>query len=330
MTKRKIDEIIRGRRLVKRYKHFTAVQGIDFTVYRGECFGLLGPNGAGKTSVVKMICGFSPLTAGELLVFGESIADNARKIKARMGVVPQEDNLDPELTVLENLLVYGSYFQIKKEEARERAAEVLEFMELVEKAGTEVNSLSGGQKRRLTLGRALLNQPELLILDEPTTGLDPYARHLLWQRLRRLKEAGTTMLLTTHYLEEASQLCDRLVILHRGKIIEEGEPQGLIDCHIGREVLELGLPRQHHRSVLAEVGPLIKGHQLLGDNLMLFTDAGELLTKAVSQAADRLDLGLTYRRLRSSNLEDVFLKLTGETLQNSEPESGSEQEAQQL
>lgn len=309
------DQIIYANNLVKKFGDFEAVRGVSFTVAQGECFGLLGPNGAGKTSVVKMVYGFSPVTSGSLQVFGRSISGHARQIKARIGVVPQEDNLDPELTVMENLLVYAGYFRLKKEVARERAREVLDFMELTEKAHTAVNSLSGGMKRRLTLGRALINRPELLILDEPSTGLDPYARHMVWQRLRRLKDAGTTMLLTTHYLEEASQLCDRLVILHQGKILEEGSPEGLIESHVGREVLELEVAPGERNSILAANAALIKDHHILGDNILLFTNRGKELDAAVAGQAASGAISVSYRRLRPSNLEDVFLKLTGETLQ---------------
>lgn len=307
------NEIIYARDLVKHFDGFAAVRGVTFSVSRGECFGLLGPNGAGKTTIVKMICGFSPVTSGELRVFGHHIAESARDIKARIGVVPQEDNLDPELSVLENLLVYASYFRMNKELALMRAGEVLEFMELTEKSSTAVNNLSGGMKRRLTLGRALINEPEILILDEPTTGLDPYARHLVWQRLGRLKEAGTTMLLTTHYLEEASQLCDRIVIIEGGQILEEGSPQALIDLHVGKDVLELGVSAKTREILLPDVSHLIKDHQLLGDKLLLFTDRGEELSNLISGKLTGLDSHLFYR-LRPSNLEDVFLKLTGSTL----------------
>lgn len=310
------SSIIMARDLVKRFGDLEAVRGVSFSVAGGECFGLLGPNGAGKTSIVKMVYGFSPVTAGELRVFGEDVTANARRIKARIGVVPQEDNLDPELTVWENLLVYAGYFRIAREVAANRARQVLEFMELEEKAGTAVNNLSGGLKRRLTLGRALLNQPEILILDEPTTGLDPYARHMLWQRLRRLKDSGTTMLLTTHYLEEASQLCDRLVILHRGRILEEGSPEQLIDVHVGREVLELGLDPGYHNLLLDRADDLVKGSQVLGDVLLVFTDQGDQLADLIQHRAVSQKIMINYRRLRPSNLEDVFLKLTGETLQD--------------
>lgn len=317
MSENQDNMIIYAKDLVKKFGDFEAVRGVTFSVSRGECFGLLGPNGAGKTSIVKMMYGFSPVTAGEMRVFGEDVTVSARKVKARIGVVPQEDNLDPELSVRDNLLVYAGYFRIKKDVAATRARQVLEFMELTEKADTAVNNLSGGLKRRLTLGRALLSQPEILILDEPTTGLDPYARRILWQRLRRLKDSGTTMLLTTHYLEEASQLCDRLVILHRGKILEEGAPEALIDSHVGKEVLELGVADQYHGLLLEDTGSLIKGHQFLGDVLLIFTDHGEDLSSLICHRAETQKVPVNYRRLRPSNLEDVFLKLTGETLQDS-------------
>lgn len=309
--------IISAANLVKTFKEVEAVRGVTFHVFKGECMGLLGPNGAGKTSIVKMIYGFSPITSGELTIFGQDISKKAREIKARIGVVSQEDNLDPDLSVRENLLIYASYFRIKRELAVVRADEVLEFMELTDKAETVVDNLSGGMKRRLTLGRALLNQPELLILDEPTTGLDPYARHLLWQRLRKLKDAGTTMLLTTHYLEEAAQLCDRLVIIHRGKIIETGTPVELIDRYVGKEVLELGLQTKDREPLIKDLGNLIKDYQTLGDQLLLFTNRGEELDKHVTELLKELGLNAFYRRLRTSTLEDVFFKLTGETLKES-------------
>ena len=309
-------DVISAESLVKRFGDFEAVKGINFSVTGGECFGLLGPNGAGKTSIVKMIYGFSPITSGKLEVFGEDIMLRARSIKSRIGVVPQEDNLDPELSVLDNLLVYAGYFLIKKHTARQRAMEILDFMDLSEKSAQVVGELSGGMKRRLTMGRALINRPELLILDEPTTGLDPYARHMVWQRLRRLKEAGTTMLLTTHYLEEASQLCDRLIIIHRGEIMEQGTPVGLIDRHVGKEALVLGADPLLRESLAAGLDELIKASHILGDDLVLFTDHGRLLAERIGERARELGISLDYHRLRPTNLEDVFLKLTGETLDN--------------
>ena len=316
-TEHKDNAIVYAENLFKQFGDFEAVKGVTFSVARGECFGLLGPNGAGKTSIVKMMYGFSPITSGLMRVFGEDIKTNARGIKARIGIVPQEDNLDPELSVLENLMVYAGYFQIKKEVAADRARQVLEFMELTDKAATAVNNLSGGLKRRLTLGRALLNHPEILILDEPTTGLDPYARHMLLQRLRRLKESGTTMCLTTHYLEEASQLCDRLVILHKGTILEEGSPQALIDFHVGKEALELGVDVNFQKCLLEDLGDLVKGQQLLGDVLLVFTNKGAELVNLVSARAYTRSITVNYQRLRPTNLEDVFLKLTGESLNES-------------
>ena len=240
--------------------------------------------------------------------------DKARDIKAKIGVVPQEDNLDPELSVLDNLLVYAGYFRIKKHTSRQRAMEILEFMDLTEKSDQVVERLSGGLKRRLTIGRALINRPELLILDEPTTGLDPYARHMVWQRLRRLKEAGTTMLLTTHYLEEASQLCDRLIIIHRGEIMEQGTPGELIERHVGKEALVLGADHLRRDSLADGLDELIKARHILGDDLVLFTDHGRALSERIGEAAKNLGISLDYHRLRPTNLEDVFLKLTGETL----------------
>ena len=308
------DKVVCARDLVKNFDDFSAVKGVNLDVFRGECLGLLGPNGAGKTSIVKMIYGFSPVTFGKLEVFGEDIMFGGRSIKARIGVVPQEDNLDPELTVRQNLIVYAGYFRMKKDLAQKRADEILEFMDLTEKSGEVVDHLSGGLKRRLTIGRALINSPELLILDEPTTGLDPYARHLVWQRLRKLKDMGTTMLLTTHYLEEAEQLCDRLIVIYRGKILEQGTSQELVDRHVGSEALELGIDAQNYDSLLKGCEELVKASQTLGDDLVLFSDRGRELSQLVSENATDLGISLNYHRLRSTNLEDVFLKLTGESL----------------
>lgn len=319
MSGRDIENVILARGLVKRFGGLEAVRGINFSVHRGECLGLLGPNGAGKTSIVKMIYGFSPVTSGSLEVFGEDIMSGARSIKSRIGVVPQEDNLDPELTVLENLLVYAGYFRLKKEPARQRAEEILDFMDLAEKSGGVVEQLSGGLKRRLTIGRALINRPELLILDEPTTGLDPYARHIVWQRLRRLKEAGTTMLLTTHYLEEAGQLCDRLIIIHRGEILDQGPPGDLIERHVGREALELGGCAPLPEALTGGLEEFIKARRALGDDLVVYSDRGRELADRIYERAARAGISLDYQRLRPTNLEDVFLKLTGETLDGERP-----------
>lgn len=308
--------IISAKNLVKKFGQFEAVKGVDFDVSRGECFALLGPNGAGKTSIVKMIYGFSPVTSGKMNVFGENIMFMARSIKAKIGVVPQEDNLDPELSVKENLLIYAGYFRIEKKIAEKRCEEILEFMELKDKSDETVENLSGGLKRRLTIGRALINRPELLILDEPTTGLDPYARRLVWQRLRKLKESGTTMLLTTHYLEEASQLCDKLIILYQGQIMEQGSPQELIKRHLGKEAVEIGLEPILQDYLLREVDKLVKSKHTIGDTMILFTDFGRQLNEKISEKLSEMEITLKYHRYRPANLEDVFLKLTGETLEN--------------
>ena len=312
------DKIIVAKDLVKKFGDFTAVKGVSFNVNQGECLGLLGPNGAGKTSVARMIYGFSPVTAGKLLVFGLDVMDASRKIKANIGVVPQEDNLDPELTVRDNLLIYASYFLLPKEMARQRVAEIIGFMDLADKAEAVVEELSGGLKRRLTIGRAMLNQPELLILDQPTTGLDPYARHLVWQRLKGLKEAGTTMLLTTHYLEEAEQLCDRLLIFFQGEILEQGAPQELLERHTGAGAIELGVNPEDLDVLLADCGDLLKNYQQRGDEWILFTNHGQALAARLNSRSAELAIPIRYQRHRPANLEDVFLKLTGESLAEKE------------
>jgi lipooligosaccharide transport system ATP-binding protein len=312
------EPVILASKLVKKYGDFEAVKGVDFAVRPGECFGLLGPNGAGKTSIVRMIYGFSPVTAGTLKIFGEDIMSRPRAIKARMGVVPQDDDLDPALSVRENMIVYAGYFQIGKDVARKRTEEILTFMDLMDKIDEPVENLSGGLKRRLALGRGLINQPELLLLDEPTTGLDPYARHLVWQRLRKLKEDGATMLLTTHYMDEASQLCDRLIIVFQGEIVEEGQPGALVERHLGREALELGIGH-YPDSLFSDSEHMIRSRQRMGDDLVLFTDHGLELMERVSEQASRQQITLRYRRLRPSNLEDVFLQLTGEPLREDAP-----------
>lgn len=320
------DWAIEAQHLTKRFGAFTAVHDVDFSVKPGECFGLLGPNGAGKSSIAKMIYAFSPISAGELKVLGEDIERFPRAIKARLGVVAQEDNLDPELSVRDNLLIYAGYFRLSKKEASRRADEILHFMDLERKSLAIVETLSGGQKRRLTIGRALINEPELLILDEPTTGLDPFARHLVWQRLRKLKEAGTTMFLTTHYLEEASQLCDRLIILHQGEIVEEGTPSELVERHVGSEALELGV-RPELRQRFKDWGePFSKGFHEFGDDFVIFTEHGERLAQELRSRAAKEGISLSYQRLRPTHLEDVFLKLTGETLGTEAANNATEDE----
>ncbi|MCR4400075.1 MAG: ABC transporter ATP-binding protein, partial [Syntrophomonadaceae bacterium] len=303
--------VIEARELTKRFGELTAVDRVSLEVREGECVGLLGPNGAGKTSFVRMVYGFSPVSGGTLRVFGLDVSSHARAIKARIGVVPQEDNLDPVLTVEENLRVYAGYFRLGEEEAAARAREILEFVDLAERADEQVEVLSGGLKRRLALGRGLINRPHLLLLDEPTTGLDPFARHLVWQRLRRLKEGGTTMLLTTHYMEEAAQLCDRVVILYEGRIVEQGPPGELVHRHAGKEALELGVPDPDRQRLLRAGHSLIRGQQAIGEDLVLYTDRGLELLEVLCRRAEEEGIPLRSRGLRPSNLEDVFLMLTG-------------------
>ena len=321
MPKPTSSNIILAENLTKRFGTFTAVNGVNFSVTKGECFGLLGPNGAGKTSIARMIFGFSPLSDGKLMVLDKDIRTDARKIKAQLGVVAQEDNLDPELTVRENLLVYATYFSIPPSTASKRTTEILEFMDLSSKADSVVEELSGGMKRRLTLGRALINEPKLLILDEPTTGLDPYARHMVWQRLRRLKENGTTMLLTTHYLEEASQLCDRLIIINHGNILDEGTPSSLIESYVGQSALELIVDPEWHNQIIDWCSPLLKTSQQIGNTLILYSERGQAMTEKLMPFFVQNMISPSFQRLRATNLEDVFLKLTGKTLETSDLES---------
>ncbi|MEW8958313.1 MAG: ABC transporter ATP-binding protein [Moorella sp. (in: firmicutes)] len=303
-------DVVQAYDLVKRYNGFTAVKGINFRVRAGECFGFLGPNGAGKTTTIKMIHCFIPVTAGSLEVLGFDVRRHPREIKARLGVVPQEDNLDPELSVEENLLLYASYFDIPRSERIKRTRELLAFAGLEEKAGVEVDHLSGGMKRRLAIARALINKPQLLVLDEPTTGLDPEARHLIWEKLRQLKAAGVTLILTTHYLEEAARLCDRLVIMDKGLILEEGEPGALVERHVGREVLELAPADEMVGTILEIVKGSILGHQIIGQTLYLYASNGRETWRRLQDFSARF----SHMRLRPATLEDVFLKLTGRSL----------------
>ncbi|MFC1431955.1 ABC transporter ATP-binding protein [Streptacidiphilus sp. N1-3] len=289
---------------------FTAVDGIDFTLTTGEAFGFLGPNGAGKSSTMRMIGCVSPLTGGSLHILGLDAATEGSAIRARIGVVPQEDTLDNELTVRENLLIYGRYFGLPRAVIRERADRLLEFARLTDKADEQVEALSGGMKRRLTIARALVNDPEVLLLDEPTTGLDPQARHLLWERLYQLKSDGVSLILTTHYMDEAEQLCDRLVVMDGGRIVAEGSPQQLIGAHAGREVLELRFPPGDQQSVAEKLDGLADRLEVLPDRLLLYTEDGEGTLAAVH---GRGIVPLTAL-VRRSSLEDVFLKLTGRTL----------------
>ena len=311
--------LIRARGLVKRFGESTAVDGIDVDVAPGEAFGFLGPNGAGKSSTMRMIGAVSPPTAGELRVLGLDPAVDGPRIRARLGVVPQTDNLDLELTVAENLYVYGRYFGLPRATIRARAAELLDFVQLADRAGDRVEPLSGGMKRRLTIARALVNEPDFVLLDEPTTGLDPQARHVLWERLYRLRQRGVTLVLTTHYMDEAEQLCDRLVVMDKGRIVAEGSPAALIRQYSTREVCELRFPvldghpgPERHVAALA---PLLERGtaqrvEPLPDRLLLYTDDGDAALAAVTAAG----LHPVSSLVRRSSLEDVFLRLTGRTL----------------
>jgi lipooligosaccharide transport system ATP-binding protein len=301
--------LIHARGLVKTFGDIVAVDGIDFDVQRGEAFGFLGPNGAGKSSTMRMIGCVSPPTAGTLRILGLDPVENGPEIRGRLGVVPQQDTLDNELTVRENLIIYGRYFGLSRSEVRVRADRLLEFVQLDERAGSKVEPLSGGMKRRLTIARSLVNEPDVLLLDEPTTGLDPQARHVVWDRLFRLKQQGVTLVLTTHYMDEAEQLCDRLVVMDRGRIAEEGSPLELIRRLSTREVVELRFADR-----VPEVGPdVFDGRvarvEALPDRLLLYTDDGDALVQA---AHDRLRPQSVL--VRRSTLEDVFLRLTGRTL----------------
>jgi len=301
---------VHARALTKRFGQFTAVDGVDFDIAAGEAFGFLGPNGAGKTSTMRMVSCMSPVTSGTLQVFGLDPRSSGPAIRSRIGLVPQEDTLDLQLTVLDNLVVYGRYFEIPRMVVRRRAEELLEFIQLAERAHDLVEPLSGGMKRRLTIARALVSQPDLLILDEPTTGLDPQARHLVWERLYRLKQQGVTLVVTTHYMDEAEQLCDRLVIMDGGRIAAEGPPHELIDRYSTREVVELRMADGDYRTLAAGLDGLASRHEVLPDRLLLYADDGEAVVEQVHRA------GIVPERtlVRRSNLEDVFLFLTGRSL----------------
>ena len=314
-----MSSVISARGLRKEFGDFVAVDGIDFDVAAGESFGFLGPNGAGKTSTMRMIGCVSPITSGALQVFGLDPRSDGPTIRARMGVVPQADQLDSELTVVENLVIYGRYFDIPRAECRRRAADLLEFVQLTERADERVDPLSGGMKRRLTIARSLMSEPDLLLLDEPTTGLDPQARHILWDRLYRLKKRGVTLVLTTHYMDEAEQLCDRLVVMDGGRIVAEGPPRGLIEQHATREVLELRL----HREAVGDVGDAAEDaaameaiagigdrQEVLPDRVLIYAHDGE----AALAEVHRRGIEPVGSLVRRSSLEDVFLRLTGRTL----------------
>jgi len=304
------EPLVSARNLTKRFGDMTAVDSVDFDVLAGRAFGFLGPNGAGKTSTMRMIACSSPVTSGELTVIGMDPRTQARQIKARLGVVPQIDNLDTELTVRENLEMYARYFDIPGDVARRRADELLEFVQLDERATDQVEPLSGGMKRRLTIARSLINEPELVILDEPTTGLDPQARHLLWERLYQLKRRGATLIITTHYMDEAEQLCDRLVVMDKAKIVAEGSPRELIDQHSTREVLELRVTDAVRDQLDGRLDGLADRIEELPDRLLLYTADGEQTLDQVHKREIPVESAL----VRRSSLEDVFLRLTGRTL----------------
>jgi lipooligosaccharide transport system ATP-binding protein len=300
--------VIQAHGLTKRYGSLVAVDGIDFVVQRGECFGFLGPNGAGKTSTVRMIHAVSPPSGGSLSVLGRDVVTQGPEIRQRLGVAHQEDNLDPDFSVERNLLIFARYFGIPAAEARGRTDELLRFMDLHERRESQVEELSGGLKRRLMLARALVNGPQVLILDEPTTGLDPQSRHQMWRRVRRLRNEGVTVVLTTHYMEEAARLCDRLVIMDRGKILVEGAPQDLVHEHVGREVVEVSGAGPGLLELIAEQG--WNGEEA-EDRVLIYAEDGDLVRNAILERFQPHECAL-----RMANLEDVFLRLTGHELRN--------------
>ena len=305
------DVLVRARGLTKRFGGFTAVDGINFDLFQGEAFGFLGPNGAGKSSTMRMLGCVSPPTSGDLSILGGDPVKDGAAIRARLGVVPQEDTLDNELTVRENMLVYGRYFGLSRKLINERTDQLLDFVQLTERAGDQVDPLSGGMKRRLTIARSLINDPDMLILDEPTTGLDPQARHVVWDRLFRLKQRGVTLILTTHYMDEAEQLCDRLVVMDHGVIAAEGTPRELIARYTTPEVLELRFAADR----LADAAALIKElsperMEVTADRILLYAADGDKFARRVHQAG----LEPLTELVRRSTLEDVFLTLTGRTL----------------
>ena len=302
--------LITARGLTKRFGEFVAVDAVDFDVAAGESFGFLGPNGAGKTSTMRMIGCVSPISGGTLRVMGMDPAVDGPRIRASLGVVPQQDSLDLELTVRENLSIYGRYFGLARAEVNRRADELLEFAQLTERANDQVEPLSGGMKRRLTIARSLINEPTVLLLDEPTTGLDPQARHLLWDRLYRLKQRGVTLVLTTHYMDEAEQLCDRLVVMDKAKIVAEGSPRELIERYSTREVTELRFAPGEAETLDGRLDGIAQRVEHLPDRVLLYADDGEAAAVAVHQRGLAPETVL----VRRSSLEDVFLRLTGRSL----------------
>ena len=304
------EPMIVAQNLTKKYKDFVAVDGINFEVKKGESFGLLGPNGAGKSTTMRMIASTSTRTSGELTILGKDPNKSGPEIRAHLGVVPQQDNLDRELKVWENLMVYGRYFGLSRKFLKAKIEELLDFAQLQEKRNSKTDELSGGMKRRLTIARGLINEPEILMLDEPTTGLDPQARHILWDRLFRLKEKGVTLVITTHYMDEAEQLCDRLVVMDKGKIMAEGTPANLIKEYSSKEVLEVRFGSENNEVVAENLRGIADRLEVLPDRILVYVENGEAALEAVLAKGLKPVTSL----VRRSSLEDVFLRLTGRSL----------------
>ena len=304
------EELIVARGLTKKFGDFTAVDGIDFSVYRGESFGLLGPNGAGKSTTMRIIGATSQRTSGEITILGKDPEKFGPQIRAHLGVIPQKDNLDEQLTVTENLYIYGRYFGLANKFIKGKIDELLEFAQLEEKRDAKVESLSGGMKRRLTIARALVSEPDILMLDEPTTGLDPQARHILWDRLFRLKEKGVTLVITTHFMDEAEQLCERLIVIDRGKIMAEGSPSDLIKRYSSREVLEVRFGSENNESIADQLRDKCERLEVLPDRILMYAEDAERALEEIMRANMHPKTSL----VRRSSLEDVFLRLTGRTL----------------
>ncbi len=304
------ESLISARGLTKKYGDFTAVDAIDFDVAKGESFGLLGPNGAGKSTTMRIIAATSQRTAGTISILGRDPEEHGPQIRAHLGVVPQQDNLDGELTVSENLFIYGRYFGLSKKFIRNKIEELLDFAQLQDKRDAKVEALSGGMKRRLTIARALVSEPDILMLDEPTTVLDPQARHILWDRLFRLKETGVTLVITTHFMDEAEQLCDRLVVMDKGKIMAEGSPLELIKQYSTKEVLEVRFGSDRNKEVAPILREMCSRIEELPDRILMYVEDGEALLEAITAKK----LHPTTSLVRRSSLEDVFLRLTGRSL----------------
>ena len=304
------EELIVARGLTKKFGDFTAVDGIDFSVYRGESFGLLGPNGAGKSTTMRIIGATSQRTSGEITILGKDPEKFGPQIRAHLGVIPQKDNLDEQLTVTENLYIYGRYFGLSSRFIKGKVDELLEFAQLEEKRDAKVESLSGGMKRRLTIARGLVSEPHILMLDEPTTGLDPQARHILWDRLFRLKEKGVTLVITTHFMDEAEQLCERLIVIDRGKIMAEGSPADLIKRYSSKEVLEVRFGSENNEAVADQLRDKCERLEVLPDRILLYAEDAEHVLEEIMRSNMHPKTSL----VRRSSLEDVFLRLTGRTL----------------